>query len=291
MEKIRILESPRDGIQGLPSYIPVKEKVKYYNDLLKVGFEILDFGSFVSPKAIPQMKDTGEVAQRLDLSDTQTQLLVIIGNTRGAKEAANYNQIKYLGFPFSTSETFLRKNINSTREKSRIIIDDILNICEQHNKTLNVYISMAFGNPYGDPWNEEIVLECVRKMAGMGVENISFSDITGVASPESVAKTFQYAISEFGHMNFGLHLHTMPHNYYEKIDAAWKSGCRWFDGVLNGRGGCPMTGYEMLGNLDTNNLISYFNKNNIEINIDREMYEKCRTRASFFYALGEKSSY
>ena len=286
MERVRILESPRDGIQGLKSFIPTQEKVDYLNTLLKVGFDIIDFGSFVSPKAIPQLRDTGEVTDLLDLEGSRSKLLVIIANMKGAEIASRYEQISYLGFPYSTSETFLKHNINKTRDEADAIIGDFLELAGKYNKELNVYISMAFGNPYGDEWSIEQVLECVEKLNGIGVKNISFSDITGVAVTEDINRLFSTIIPSYPDINFGLHLHTLPHNWYEKIDAAWKSGCRWFDGVIKGFGGCPMTGYELVGNLDTNLLLEYFDKNNIVADIDRDALDLINDRASYFYSLG-----
>ena len=286
MERIRILESPRDGIQGLKNFIPTQQKVDYLNALLKVGFDIIDFGSFVSPKAIPQLKDTGEVTDLLDLLGSKSKLLVIIANKKGAEIACRYEQISYFGFPFSTSETFLKHNINKTRDEANVMIGDFLELTGKYNKELNIYISMAFGNPYGDEWSVDQILDCTGQLIELGVKNISYSDITGVAVTEDINQLFSTIVPLNPDINFGLHLHTLSHNWYEKIDAAWKSGCRWFDGVIKGYGGCPMTGYELLGNLDTNFLIEYFDKNNIEVDIDREALRLANEKASHFYSLG-----
>jgi len=286
MEKIRILESPRDGIQGLNSFIPTDVKVDYLNALLKVGFDIIDFGSFVSPKAIPQLKDTGEVTNRLDLEDTKSKLLVIIANLKGAEIACSYDRIDYLGFPYSTSESFLKHNINKTRSQAWVFLNELLDLTYKAGKTLNIYQSMAFGNPYGDEWSVDQVLDCTNQLIKLGVTNISFSDITGVAVTEDIYQLFSTIVPLYPDIKFGLHLHTLPHNWYDKVDAAWKGGCRWFDGVMKGFGGCPMTGYELLGNLDTNLLLGYFDKNDIAVDIDRAALELVNSKAPYFYSHG-----
>jgi len=286
MEKIRILESPRDGIQGLEKFIPTDVKIDYLNSLLKVGFDIIDFGSFVSPKAIPQLRDTEEVTDKLDLSASKSKLLVIIANLKGAEIACQYEKIGYLGFPYSTSETFLKRNINRTGEEAYKMVDELLNLTILKKKHLSVYLSMTFGNPYNDESNIDMVLACTDRLIQMGVKNISYSDIIGVARTEDIENLFSNISSSYQGISFGLHLHTLSHNWYEKVDAAWKSGCRWFDGVMKGFGGCPMTGYELLGNLDTNLLVSYFDKNNIPVDIDRDALVEANEKASLFYSSG-----
>jgi len=286
MEKIRLLESPRDGIQGLDKFIPTNKKVEYVQSLLDVGFDIIDFGSFVSPKAIPQLKDTGEVTDRLNLDQSKSKLLVIVGNLKGAETACQYEKISYIGFPYSTSETFLKKNINRSREEAYRMVGEMLNLTSIKNKELNVYLSMTFGNPYDDFSDIDIALACTDRLVNMGVKNISYSDIIGVAKIEDITELFSTLTTSYQGINFGIHLHTLRHNWYEKVDAAWQSGCRWFDGVMQGFGGCPMTGYELLGNLDTNLLIEYFDKNNIEVDIDRAALNIANGKAPFFYALG-----
>ena len=287
MKKIKLLESPRDGIQGLKKIIPTQSKIGYINSLLQVGFDIIDFGSFVSPKSIPQLSDTDEVVRALEVSDTKTKLMVVIGNCRGAESAAQYDAISYLAFPFSTSETFLQKNINSTLKKAPEQIKQLLDICDSKGKILTVYISMAFGNPYGDEWNINMITDWVDKLATMGVTYIALSDITAVATVETIESIFSSIIPAFSTIDFGLHLHTTPGNWYEKIDAAYQSGCRIFDAVINGAGGCPMTGYELVGNLETGSLLDYFDKNKIETAINRNQFMEIQKKASWFYGLGE----
>ena len=287
MDKIKLLESPRDGIQGLEKIIPAQSKIGYINSLLQVGFDIIDFGSFVSPKSIPQLSDTDVVVRALNVSETKTKLMVVIGNCKGAESAAQYEAISYLAFPFSTSETFLQKNINSDLKKAPEQIKQLLDICDSKGKILTVYISMAFGNPYGDEWNINMVTDWVDKLATMGVSYIALSDITAVATPETIETIFSSIIPAFSTIDFGLHLHTTPGNWYEKIDAAYQSGCRIFDAVINGAGGCPMTGYELVGNLETGSLLDYFDKNKIETTIDRNKFMEIQKKASWFYGLGE----
>ena len=291
MEKIKLLESPRDGIQGLKKIIPAQSKIGYINSLLQVGFDIIDFGSFVSPKSIPQLSDTEEVVRALDLSETKTKLMVVIGNCRGAESAAQYKAISYLAFPFSTSETFLQKNINSDLKKAPEQIKQLLDICDSKGKILTVYISMAFGNPYGDEWNINMITDWVDKLATMGVSYIALSDITAVATPETIESIFSSIIPAFSTIDFALHLHTTPGNWYEKIDAAYQSGCRIFDAVINGAGGCPMTGYELVGNLETGSLLDYLDKNKIETTINRNQFMEIQKKASWFYGLGESNRY
>ena len=287
MDKIKLLESPRDGIQGLKKIIPAQSKIGYINSLLQVGFDIIDFGSFVSPKSIPQLSDTDVVVRALNVSETKTKLMVVIGNCKGAESAAQYEAISYLAFPFSTSETFLQKNINSDLKKAPEQIKQLLDICDSKGKILTVYISMAFGNPYGDEWNINMVTDWVDKLATMGVSYIALSDITAVATPETIETIFSSIIPAFSTIDFGLHLHTTPGNWYEKIDAAYQSGCRIFDAVINGAGGCPMTGYELVGNLETGSLLDYFDKNKIKTTIDMNKFIEIQKKASWFYGLGE----
>ena len=273
---IKILETPRDAIQGLDSLIPLQKKVELMNSLLKVGFDILDVGSFVSPKAIPQMADTAEVVRQLDLSETNTKLFVLTVSAKGGEKAASFDNISFIGFPFSTSATFLRKNINSDFEKSMKTIADLQEICIRTNKTLIVYLSMAFGNPYGDASGTEIVLQWTNKLHQMGVSIISLSDITGVATTNSIQDIYSSLSKEFPKIEFGLHLHTNSDDWYDKIDAAYINGCRIFDGVINGLGGCPMSGYELLGNLPTGNIIEYAEKNKIRLGINNAEFLKSR---------------
>jgi len=274
MYKIKIIESPRDAMQGLTHFIPTDDKVKYINSLLDVGFDTIDFGSFVSPKAIPQLRDTEEVLSKLDLSNTSTDLLVIVVNKRGAETATQFDQIKYMGFPFSISPTFLKRNINSNIERSVQTVQDLLEICDKSNKELVIYISMAFGNPYGDEWNTNIVADWVYRIYQMGVRTIALSDTVGISSKKSIAHLFATLVPEFSEAEFGLHLHTTIRHWYKKINAAFLNGCRRFDTVINGLGGCPMAENRLVGNLRTSNLLEYFEINYVPVEVDEEAFEK-----------------
>ena len=281
--KVRITECPRDAMQGLSKQIPTSDKILYLNTLLKVGYDILDFGSFVSPKAIPQLSDTVEVMKSLNLENSNTKLLAIVGNMRGAMDASKHDVISYLGFPFSISDTFLRMNINSNIDKAFGLCHDMLELCDNTGKELMVYLSMAFGNRYNDPWSPNLVAEWVYQLQKNGAHEINLSDTIGISTIESVHDVFSLLIDEFPRVNFGFHLHSKSNDWYDKIDIAYKSGCRSFDGILSGAGGCPMTGSEMVGNLRMSNLISYFDKNNIEINLNRdELAKASEVAASIF---------
>lgn len=274
MRKIKIIESPRDAMQGLTRFIPTEDKARYINSLLKVGFDVIDFGSFVSPKAIPQMKDTALVLEKLDLTATETKLLAIVANTRGGEDAAQFEKISYIGFPFSISPTFLKRNINSNIEKSVGIVEDLLNVCDKHNKGLVVYISMAFGNPYGDEWNPDLVAGWVRKLYDMGVRIIPLSDTVGISSKKNIAVLFSTLVPEFPEIEFGFHLHTTIRHWYRKVNAAFVNGCRSFDTVINGLGGCPMAENRLVGNLRTSNLLEYFEINYVPVQIDEKAFEE-----------------
>ena len=258
MQPIKIIECPRDAMQGIKTFIPTQRKVLYLQSLLRVGFDTLDFGSFVSPKAIPQMVDTAEVLARLDLSQTRSKLLAIIANTKGAELAAVHKEIQYLGFPFSISENFQMRNTHKTIAESIITLQEILEIADQSNKEVVAYLSMGFGNPYGDPWNVDIVGEWTEKLAGMGVKILSLSDTIGSSSPEIITYLFSSLIPKFPEIEFGAHLHTTPEKWFEKVDAAYKAGCRRFDGAIQGFGGCPMAKDDLTGNMPTEKLLSYF---------------------------------
>ena len=270
---MKIIETPRDGMQGLKILIPTQLKADYINLLLKVGFDTVDIGSFVSLKAIPQLKDTAEVIHKLDLSATKSKLMVLIANKKGCEIAAQFNEIDFITFPFSISPTFLKRNINSNPEKSLNTIVELLNICDKANKKLVVYIAMGFGNPYGDDWNLDLVEKWVNILYRLGIQIIPFSDILGNSTAERIKTVFSTIIPKFPDMEFGLHLHTKPNDWYEKIDAAYKSGCSRFDTVINGLGGCPMADDKLLGNLDTKNLLYYLDKKNIQYNIDKKAFE------------------
>ena len=274
MRKIKIIESPRDAMQGLTRIIPTDDKARYINTLLKVGFDVIDFGSFVSPKAIPQMSDTAEVVKKLDLSGTDTKLLAIVANTRGGEDAAQFDEITYLGFPFSISPTFLKRNINSSIEKSVAIVEDLLNICDRHNKGLVVYISMAFGNPYGDEWNPDLVAGWVRRLYEMGVRIIPLSDTVGISTKKNIALLYSTLVPEFPEIEFGFHLHTTIRHWYRKINAAFMNGCRSFDTVINGLGGCPMAENRLVGNLRTSNLLEYFEVNFVPVSINEKAFDE-----------------
>lgn len=282
---IDLVECPRDALQGWKEDIPTDTIVRYLNTLLQVGFHTLDFGSFVSAKAVPQMADTDEVLYKLDLSNTKTKLLAIIANTRGAEEAAAHKNITYLGFPFSISETFQLRNTNSTIEESLIRVQEIQDICEKNGKKLVIYISMAFGNPYGDPYSDEIVFKWVEKMIRMGIEIISLADTVGVASPEQVYDITRMLVSVLPNTEIGVHLHSRRHNWEEKIDAALRAKCRRFDGAMKGIGGCPMANDDLVGNMNTELLIPYFEKLHLLKGINKEALSEASAQASQIFAL------
>jgi len=256
--KIKLIECPRDAMQGWKNFIPTEKKIAYINQLLKVGFDTIDFGSFVSHKAIPQMADTKEVIGQLSMNDTNTKLLAIIANVRGAGEAAQYDAITYLGFPFSISPTFQMRNTNSTIAHSLNSVVEIKNICDKNKKEPVIYISMAFGNPYGDAYNEDLVLEWITKLAGEGIQIISLADTIGIAQTQQVALLTKKVIAAFPAIETGVHLHSTQKKWKEKIDAALQHGCLRFDGALKGIGGCPMAGDELVGNMDSGLMIAHF---------------------------------
>lgn len=258
MEAVKIIECPRDAMQGIKTFIPTEVKVNYLQALLRVGFDTLDFGSFVSPKAIPQMQDTAAVLAQLDLSITRSKLLAIIANTQGAMRAASFKEIQYLGFPFSISENFQMRNTHKTIAESLITLQEILDIANGANKEVVVYLSMGFGNPYGDPWNVEIVGEWTARLAQMGVTILSLSDTIGSSTPEVIDYLFRNLIPKHPQIELGAHLHTTPDKWFEKIDAAYKAGCRRFDGAIQGFGGCPMAKDDLTGNMPTEKMLSYF---------------------------------
>ncbi|MEY4902919.1 MAG: hypothetical protein RLZZ292_734, partial [Bacteroidota bacterium] len=274
-----LVECPRDAMQGIKEFIPTETKISYINQLLQVGFDTLDFGSFVSPKAIPQMRDTAEVLAGLDLSATQTKLLAIVANQRGAADAAAFPEISYLGYPFSISETFQLRNTNATIEESLHRVEEIQAICTQSNKKLVVYISMGFGNPYGDPWNVEIVQRWTERLVLMGIEIISLSDTIGVSSPESISYLFKSLIPAYPNIEIGAHLHTQAHNWREKIEAAYKYGCRRFDSAMRGYGGCPMAKDDLTGNMATENLLFYFSEINAPTGLDYRAFHQALHQA------------
>ncbi len=260
---IQIVDCPRDAMQGIKPFIPTELKIRYIQSLLEIGFHTLDCGSFVSPHAIPQMKDTGQVIEQLDLDHVTTRLLVIIANYRGAREAMEYEQISYLGFPFSISETFQLRNTNATREEAFDRIREIQDLVTKHNKHLVVYFSMCFGNPYGDLWHPDIITYWARRFRDIGVEIISLSDTIGIGNPDIIGRTVTAMNENFTDIEFGVHLHTRIDSWEEKVQAAYEHGCKRFDGALKGYGGCPMAQDELVGNMPTENLISFFYEKNI----------------------------
>jgi hydroxymethylglutaryl-CoA lyase len=269
---MKIVECPRDAMQGIHEFIPTEKKIAYINSILKVGFDTVDFGSFVSPKAIPQLRDTAEVLSKLDLSNTKSKLLAIIANLRGAQDAVQFDEIKYLGFPFSISETFQQRNANSSIAESLIRVEEIQKLCIRHNKELVVYISMGFGNPYGEEWSPEIAIYWSRKLNDMGIRILALSDTIGVSNPQNITQLFSTLIPELKEVEFGAHLHTTPDKWEEKVKAAYDSGCRRFDSAIKGFGGCPMATDKLTGNMPTENLISYFKKNNIPFLLDLQAF-------------------
>lgn len=263
---IKITECPRDAMQGIKDFIPTEEKINYINALLKVGFDTIDFGSFVSPKAIPQMRDTTTVLNKLNLNASQSKLLAIIANTRGAEDACKFDEINYLGFPFSVSETFQQRNTNSSIEESLVRVTEIQNLCVKHNKQLVVYLSMAFGNPYGDKWDCSIVLKWAEKLYEMGIRIFSLADTIGSSTPENIKQLFSAIIPKFKDVKIGAHLHSRAETTKEKIEAAYKSGCIQFDTAILGFGGCPMAKDDLTGNIATEIVLDYFSDKNLGIN-------------------------
>ncbi len=274
MKKIKLIECPRDAMQGWANFIPTEKKIEYLNQLLKVGFETLDFGSFVSPKAIPQMADTALVYDSLDLDNTDTKLLAIIANIRGAETAVSFEKIKYLGFPFSISETFQQRNTNSSITEAFKTVEAIQNLCQKTDKEMVVYFSMGFGNPYGDIFNTEIVADWTEKMSDLGIKIIALSDTVGVADGETITQLFTNLIPHYSDIEFGAHFHATNDNWQIKIESAYQAGCRRFDGAIGGFGGCPMAEDELVGNINTQNMIQYFDNQGIVLGLDKSQVKK-----------------
>ncbi len=283
-KSVKIIECPRDAMQGIKSFIPASQKAQYLQSLLRVGFDTLDFGSFVSPKAIPQMQDTEAVLSILDLSKTQTKLLAIVANVRGAKTAAAFEEIDFLGFPFSISENFQMRNTHKTITESEEILKDILEIAKQNHKKVVVYLSMAFGNPYGDPWDVDIVAGWTERLHKMGVQILSLSDTIGISNSSSISYLFSNLIPAYPSVEFGAHLHTHPASWHEKVEAAFEAGCMRFDGAIQGFGGCPMAKDELTGNMPTEKLLSYFNTQKIQTNLDVLAFESAHNKASKLFS-------
>ncbi len=284
LNSIKLVECPRDAMQGIHDFIPTALKAEYLNLLLKVGFDTLDFGSFVSPKAIPQLRDTAEVLSLLDLNGNTTKLLAIVANLRGAEAAAAHREIKYLGFPFSISETFQQRNTNSSIAQSMETVKQMLELCANHDKTAVVYLSMGFGNPYGDEWNEEIVAYWADQLVQQGVKILSLSDTTGVSTPEKIRQILPSLVKQFGGTEIGMHLHSTPLTRFEKINAAYESGCRRFDSALKGFGGCPMAADELTGNMATEELISYLDSKGENLGLDMEKWQEAMILSARVFA-------
>lgn len=268
-----LIECPRDAMQGMKKWIPTQKKIGYIQSLLEVGFDVLDVGSFVSPKAIPQMRDTSEVLQNIDLSQSKSDLLVIVANLRGCKEAVSHKNITYIGFPFSVSENFQMRNTHKTQTESLLLLNQLIELCEIHGKKLVVYLSMGFGNPYGDPWSVSIVMNWLDLLTSKGVKFISLSDTVGKAKVEDISLLFKASIAQYPEIEIGAHFHTQPQNSFIKIKAAYDSGCYRFDGAIKGFGGCPMAADDLTGNLPTEKLISFFNQQKISIQVDPIKFE------------------
>ena len=280
MQNVKIIECPRDAMQGVRDWIPTKEKAQFIQSLLDCGFDTIDFGSFVSPKAIPQMKDTSELLSLLDLSSTESQLLAIVANIRGAKDAAMYDQIDYLGYPFSISENFQMRNTHKTIAQSIETLKEILNLADSKNKKVVAYLSMGFGNPYGDPWSIDIVEEWTEKLSNMGIKILSLSDTVGSSTPEIITYLFSELITKYPSIEFGAHLHTTTTKWKEKVSAAYLAGCRRFDGAIQGFGGCPMAKDDLTGNMPTEKILSYFAAEKVNTNVNSISFENAYKEAS-----------
>lgn len=276
----KIIECPRDAMQGIHAFIPTEKKIEYIKSLLAVGFNTLDFGSFVSPKAIPQLKDTAEVYEAIVEHKGNTNLLAIVANARGARDASSHDCIDFLGYPFSISETFQRRNTNATIAESLTRIQEIQSIASDHGKRVVVYLSMGFGNPYGDEWNVDIVKHWSNELSNLGFDILMLSDTIGVSNPMNISYLFRELIPAFPEVEIGAHLHTAPHNWREKVEAAYESGCRRFDGAIKGYGGCPMAQDDLIGNMPTENLLYYFEKLDIELSIDHRAFSQAMIEAA-----------
>jgi len=281
---MKLIECPRDAMQGLHEFIPTNLKAAYINLLLRVGFDTIDFGSFVSPKAIPQLKDTTEVLAQLDINNTQTKLLAIVANLRGVEEAVKHQEIDYLGFPFSISETFQQRNTNSSISQSLTTVEEMLNLCDQRQKTAVVYLSMGFGNPYGDEWNMEIVEKWADELIKRGVKILSLADTTGVSTPEKIKTILPPLIEKYSNIEIGIHLHSTPFTRLEKIDAAYQAGCKRFDSALKGFGGCPMAADDLTGNMATEDLISYLQSKGEDLGLNIDKWNEAMLLSSMVFA-------
>lgn len=279
MQQVKIIECPRDAMQGIKDWIPTEKKIQYIQALLRCGFDTIDFGSFVSPKAIPQMRDTAEVLAKLDLSNSKSKLLAIVANLRGAQDAVKFTEIDYLGYPFSISENFQMRNTHKTIAESVELLQEILDLANANNKQVVAYLSMGFGNPYGDPWNVEIVAEWTERLSAMGVEIISLSDTIGSSTPEIITYLFSNLIPAYPQIEFGAHLHTTPDTWREKVHAAAEAGCVRFDGAIQGFGGCPMAKDDLTGNMPTEKLLSYFQTSKQDTQVNAILFESAYNEA------------
>jgi hydroxymethylglutaryl-CoA lyase len=278
---MKIIECPRDAMQGLHHFVKTEDKIRYINLLLQIGYDTIDFGSFVSPKAIPQMRDTVQVLKGLELDKTRSKLLAIIANERGANEALEYDQIDYLGFPFSISEEFQQRNTNKSIDESLAHVDRIQNACQKKGKELVVYLSMAFGNPYGELWSPDIAAKWSERLINeIGIKTLALSDTIGVSKPENITPLFSLLLKEFPDVEIGAHLHTAPEFWKEKVESAWNAGCRRFDGALKGFGGCPMAEDELVGNMPSENLILFAEEKEVNLNLDRNKLDEAKLMAS-----------
>ena len=283
-KEVKIIECPRDAMQGIKDFIPTDLKVDYINKLLKAGFDTVDFGSFGSPKAIPQLKDTADVLKRLNLEEAKSQLLAIVANKRGAVDACLFDEIHYLGYPFSVSETFQLRNTNATIEESLSRVEEIQELCIKHKKKLVVYLSMAFGNPYGDKWNEDIVAKWSERLAkDLEVEILALSDTIGSSNKDSIQPLFETLIPEFPEVEFGAHLHTTPNSWREKVVTAYESGCRRFDGAIKGYGGCPMAKDDLTGNMPTEKMLFYFEEIEATTGVDASSFDNAMLNSGLIF--------
>ena len=283
LDKVKIIECPRDAMQSIKTFIPTNTKLSYLQSVVDVGFDVVDIGSFVSPKAIPQLSDTSIIIDSIDLSNSNSELLVIVANKLGAINASKFDKIGYLGYPFSISENFQMRNTNKTIKDSEKELAEIISIAEKVNKKVVVYLSMCFGNPYGDPWNLDIVNHWVYKLSKMGVKIISLSDTIGTSNPESIKSIFYSVLKNHIDIEFGAHLHSDPSTWYNKIHSAFEAGCRRFDGAIKGFGGCPMASNKLVGNMPTEKILSYLNSKKIHNNVSSLRFESCYNQSLEFF--------
>lgn len=277
---VKIIECPRDAMQGIHDFIPTDLKIKYLNQLLKVGYHTLDCGSFVSPKAIPQMRDTQEVLEQINWKESDSKLSVIVANRRGVDDAAKQDMVTYLGFPFSISQEFQRRNTNKSIEEAVDVVEYTMKTCEAVGKKMVVYISMGFGNNYGEHWDAELVARWVEVLANFGIDSFSISDTVGVAKASSIESVFSLLMTEFPHVEFGAHFHTTSDTWREKVHAAYQNGCKRFDGAIGGFGGCPMAEDDLVGNMPTERLLQYFENQGLDLGLNSEEFYKARQLSS-----------